>query len=313
MIFNLAYPSENYKPIPMEVRENAERAIRGLESNYVVRLTALNKVSKLLVSKQYFMFAAKAFVCNQPFRLGLGRTPNFPSLSSPHCSGIATQYLTSLSTSLSMTQIGLQDAFPNLRHLTVVIWSHDFDSIEHRSAWQHTLTDGELESVINKVHAAETSGMVALKIITAEILHYPAEFIQSTWDQNVQRLSESLRRIVTRPREFSPIGLLLNKRRLEYNKLALYPDSKVFMSNPIAKGTEPPVRPLLNGPGAGLQASVEESERRWSDLPDSLPALKKMMEDDGNCLVKFLKDRRVRELWSSVNSEEHQPRARPAT
>lgn len=217
IIFNLAYPCQ---PDAIWLDHNdwvkKERSKQRADRTcYTTRAFPRTKVHEFLVSKQYFVAAARAWVGNQ--KIDTERSPAFDFVPTGMAGGIVSAYVVDMRCSL-YNFIGTRMVYllPRLVALEIVVDYWKFESVKPRTAWDDELTVQDFNEVEAVMKLTYLSGLRKFKLIPDRCYHADTEAQKERWARNVQAFEDLLRPYVVGKRlpEASAIAEKNNEGRL---------------------------------------------------------------------------------------------------
>jgi len=143
-IFDYAYPKvDDLKHISHEEWDICERGRRKRDASYLPKSCPTSKVNTFMVSKRYFVVAAKAYVQNQVSGGCVGVI--FGDGHYTGETGIVKEYLTVAA--LDGSDTPMLALLPNLRDVTVELDETAFEVREPVFAWRDVLSEEQLRKV----------------------------------------------------------------------------------------------------------------------------------------------------------------------
>lgn len=226
IIFDLAYPDEPYadftNPESWEYEEKEKRKQKG--PSYTKRPYPNPKVNEWLVSKQYFVAAAKAWVQNQSLDDGDSRTMlGFGD----HPGGVLAQWLTR---SNSYWDLG---KMPSVKCLNIAVHHSEFEGLEDYYPWECELDEEafmktRIYQYLKDVRGLQSFKAEAMTIYIAE----DNEKATAIWTSNVHAFGAFMERLVTRPEDEGAESV--SDDDLD-GPTPLYNESLVFFDAPMAR------------------------------------------------------------------------------
>lgn len=259
IIFDYGYSTiegvESITKTAWNANQHTERRIKG--PNYEKLPFPSPKVSEFLVSKSYFLAAAKAYIGNQISLFGWFNND------------LITLFLTR--TRINLPMVKRLGRAPNLKHVTVAIFDDDFSVIRPVFASEAEVSDDDCKALVKDYNVTCLSGLQEFHLETGECsaasFFRGAEFErrEAMWEHNVRRLETYIRPIVTAPKTQEEDD---NPRKAE----ALYPGSKVsLMNNELLVETE----------GSTKELTLQQ-------LPDSADDMMMLLKKDGERVMDLI-------------------------
>ncbi|KAK4546239.1 hypothetical protein LTR36_002376 [Oleoguttula mirabilis] len=141
LIFDYAYPAQtDFRPVSRGLWDSREKRRRRDNHDRVLQPFPVLKVNELLVSKTFFVAAARAFVGNQHFE-------NIDELLSTNggiSTGMAFQWATSVTVSTWENRVY---RLPSLRSMALKLDQAIFEVLEPKYAWLETCDQDELKQI----------------------------------------------------------------------------------------------------------------------------------------------------------------------
>lgn len=326
IIFDLAYPRLDgvtyIRKLAWDNRE-VERK-RSDRANHTKQPFPSAKVNQFLVSKRFFVLAAKAFVANQAFGWNL----NFAAIGMHGGvpGGIVHEFLTEVT-------IGYYDVFwavelPSLKAVTMQLCPTFFEFLgEDVCVWQDALTDDGIERAAHKITTASRgsiSSFRGLRDFQAEprlCWHAKEDWQRDMWRANVEKFAAYVRTLVTQPRgepdelevpQNSPYRWASRNRSRELRHVRLYTNSEVSF------GTSTLYAPFADHSSDGESYNGSENEtlaEDWDaydrpfqdcDIPDDAEELKNLCVDHLDQVAEWMRNAKKRlELLEAQPTEQH--------
>lgn len=293
IIFDLAYPPvEGFKPVirwHWNIREKGKRKSDG--STYTIQPFPPPKVSQFLVSKRFFLAAAKAFIGNQAFT-----DPESPRSLGVfgHRQNIVTRFMTKAKLELrTLRYIGEATPFlPSLRFLTLTMEDDGFDlteledvkfdSIERRYPWEQELTDKDIRAVASYYHVERMAGVTEFCLICED---YRYRFDRTKEQKllvelNVHKLENHIKSIVLKPRQSI-------EKVTPQDGGALYPGSKGSWEN--SETTEGNIK------RQGSASKADLFDTYVHQLPNTVEDVMALLKEDGGRFMDLIGYLKLRE------------------
>lgn len=284
IIFDLAYPTDSgFQAISTSQWEERETdSSRKYGHSYERRPFPSVKVNEFLVSKRFFLSAAKAFVSHQLF------DDDFLRIKANSGDwGVIHQFLTKIEVTPLTLFMTLRSAGvpPDLKHMTINLSEHAIsDAVAPRFVWDDELNSKDLMMVIRSLQLDRLMGLKSLYITSDHFYaRRPAEEV--IWQMNLRKLESLARALVTRPRYQKKVLSLRDAQ-------ALYPDSRVSMT-----GNTSLVEELIS---KSASQRMETPALRVHELPSDPEALKELIAKDGERVSELITNLKRRERRGRV-------------
>ncbi len=272
MIFDLAFPGNDNIILPTnsEFEEQERDRHRHDPKGYTIRtFTSCATVNAFMVSKAYFIAAARAFVQNS----------TFDASTSTWQHGILKQFLKSLN--LHSYQLG--NAYPQLPHslraVSLDVHPDAFQCLEPgKYAWHDELDDRDIEEVLQESGIHRLRGLREITLRPRRCPYAQDDAQEATWERNVARLSDAVRISAT-----SSSDSCVQSRPQLNERIPLYDGSKVYKDQPDAARSPPDTAETSSDITfrASKTASYKPNEARKGSSASLLP---------GPGIVDFLLD-----------------------
>ena len=296
-IFDLAYPPiDGFKPISRlnwNWREKRKRRSDG--RTYTMQPFPPPKVSQFMVSKRFFLAAAKAFVGNQTFTDD--DVPRSLGVLTSRRGNVVTCFVTKAKLELSDLRytLGAGSFAPNLKSLTLTVEDGDFDTedlstLENDSfanttskyPWEEELNDKDIEAVASYHNIEHFAGVKKFQLIPKEECRNAETNAQKLlYNTNLCKLEEYIKSIVLRPRQSIETPSL-------QNDTALYPGSKVSLES----------SEFMQANRQGHDAVSEAAfwDTYVHQLPSTVEGMTALLKKDGERLMEFIAHLKFKEM-----------------
>ena len=244
IIFSLAYPKvDPFKYIIKEDWDFEERERRRKNRDgYTPRPFPQPKVCDFLVSKQFFVAAARAYVGNQTFNRMTGIRLSRPSFdwSRPYvrCLGIAGEFMTEAVIDVWHTNFG--DMPPSLKRLTIELAYYQFEILEPKLVWEDYLSDDDCKTVMVKETYDRLVGLQEFHLVPGGCYYANTKAKTDIWHANVRKFESFVRPYGTRPKDAQHEG---DQGMTPGQAVPLYRGSKVCFRESKVQEQE---RPFFN-------------------------------------------------------------------
>ena len=265
-------------------------------------------VDSLLVSKPFFVSAARAFVANQTFDdANTGSDLIFTSSGSIIFSFVTAMVMDAYKV------IALIQLPPHLKLLTLIIDDAAVSRIiTDKLVWEDDLSNEDFEAIAEEFEYHCLAGLREFRIEPGEWLFAEAEEEKAKWHENVQKLETFLMPIVTRAKDDSGEYLKSNKVN---GRTPLYHGSKVYFeteqSAEMTTHGRPPKRSRSSSSEGFLDADALKhlrgirKERRiqkqqagkltLQDVPDTLSGFMELVVEDGDRVFEMVMELKEKE------------------
>ena len=294
MIFVLAYPKiEGFKVKTKSrwERDEQERR-RSNRDTFVARPFLPLKVSEFLVSKKFFVAAARSFVANQHFDESSG-CAHFSVLGGPE--GIVGQFM--MKATLRSWQVKHNRMPPDLKFLKIIAWHDDFEVLEPKHVWEDDLTKADFRKVMlgSKYHLL--SGLSELQLVPERCVYATTEAKKAKWQENVGKFQAFLKKYVTRPKDVDSTTQLTSGERL----VALYRNSRVCFGTSTLRperaenaGLYTPVPSIYSSSGISSISNVapktQDGRLASKDIPNDLEGFKTLLASRGEEVMAWINE-----------------------
>lgn len=247
------------------------------------------KVEEWMVSKEFFVSAARAFTQNQTFHAG--HFDACPLSIRELTKGVAYAFLLDLKAPLYCAHYLKQ--LPTLKRLTLVVSDSGFRHIEWKDPCEDELRCEDFVQMPAVAELLKVRGLQALKLEADSV--FLSSNRKNVFEDNVRRLEAFTSSYVTRPKQ------ALTKHAVA---TPLYASSNVFFN-----GSHPPTgRPsdladvatndcklYSNGFGIGVQDSAVLSSNN-EDIPETFRELQALLKTDGSKVVQWIREAKRRPI-----------------
>ncbi|KAK4542038.1 hypothetical protein LTR36_007069 [Oleoguttula mirabilis] len=202
IIFDYAYPE-----VPGAVyinrsswrygEQTRQRKCRGT-TDYEERPFPPEKVLDFLVSKRYFLLAARAFISNQQFDDGLSFADHY-GWSGAEPLGIVADFVTTAR--LTQDDVGWIHTLPNLRSLKLEVDYTVFDILEGSLCMWRDVVTAESFARMAPQELFKCRGLRVSEAVAEDCDYAETEDEELMWEENVQRFGRYVQSLVTRPKE----------------------------------------------------------------------------------------------------------------
>jgi hypothetical protein len=282
IIFDLAYPSVGvFKPVirwQWEYREKQKRKEDG--NTYTTRPFPPPKVSQFLVSRRFFLAAAKAFIGNQVIINTEG--PFRHELFTNGSQNVVTRFVAKATIDLGSLKfiVGAEAFAPNLKSLKLTVKDGDFDILDPKYPWEEELDDYDVKAVASYHNIDYIAGVKEF-----HLMHYACDYAETNeeqliYDLNVRKLGAYMKSIVLKPRQ--SIEAFSSE-----DAAALYPASKVSLGGNKSIDS--------NTQGHGDCQGAAHFDMELYELPSTVEDMMALLKKDGERFMKLVANLKIRE------------------
>lgn len=192
MIFDYAYPKVNDLKIlykrTWDFKEKRKRKERG--KGYKIQQFPSLKVDEFLVSKRFYLAAAKAFIGNQ---LWIHPYP-YAWESKPRDNNIICKFSKTAVDSLSAA--GHIDSLPSLRKITFEVDQYPFETLKTRYPWEQQLTAADFKEVADHYRFGSLAKLQEFNFKFGRSYYIRTKDERDTWDSNMRGFEAYVRAYV---------------------------------------------------------------------------------------------------------------------
>ena len=290
MICNLAYPRHpHFTVVTREAWEDeAKKNRRMSRATCTTEAFPLLYVDSLMVSKSYFVSAAKAHMGNQSIIISpRGLYQSYHTFSNKGIGAAFAKELKVLATSFT-----IWNRLRSIQNLTIVVSASSFENAS-LDPWDVLLTADEFLEIHGIQNILRLRGLRHVNLETSDSdLYIHTRQQQAMWDSNMERLKDMIKLHVCAPTDFDQDATCSNGVRATD---ALYPGSAVRFNG--SKLLPHGVLPATSVSRSVSRFRVENVSARGAsealqdkDIPDSLDAFKRLLIDKGDKVMKWLRD-----------------------
>ncbi|KAK4546049.1 hypothetical protein LTR36_002186 [Oleoguttula mirabilis] len=169
---------------------------RASDGQYTMRPFPLPKVNEFMVSKAFFVSAAKAYMGNQPLLCNRpGSIDLIRALTRP---GICAAFLKTLEADVAIC--GILGTCVSLKSLTTRISYHDFSARTHEP-WEQAFDEDALLKCGSLPNLLELRGLQHFSAMPERCTYAKTTSQQQMWESNVRRLEALVRSRVLLPKQ----------------------------------------------------------------------------------------------------------------
>ena len=233
MIFDLAYSRPPGLRLRCRYNWGLDEVIRMKSSpfRYTMRPFPNVKVSEFLVSKQFFVGAAKAYVESRAFEDGISFALK-GSVTGPVC-GIVPAFAKEIVQNAGDVITGRYKDLPNLKIWNLGLDEFFFMELLPKCAWKDVLTECDFEKLPAYEDLCKASGLIAFTVFSQKCYFVGAE--RQIWYQNLKALESAVQSHVIRPKTMSTPRL---SKSSSVQRTPLYSGSAVCFGTSTLQSSE---------------------------------------------------------------------------